>query len=88
MYPLKRAYNQYIQMRVDELIRVLKSFPPDLEVIASSDEEIWQVNPGSMRVTTLYSVDGDEIVEASEYVKAEDGEILDKHEALLIDLEI
>lgn len=75
-------------MRVEEFIHVLKSFPPELEVIACSDEDIWQLNPGAMRVTTLYSLEDDEVVDKDEYNKEEDGAILDEREALLIDLEI
>jgi len=75
-------------MKVAELINVLKSYNPEYEMFACSEEDLWQIGIGSFREATLHETANGDIVEPNDYNEEADGAITNTREALLIDLDL
>jgi len=75
-------------MKVHELINVLKSRDPELEVFACSDDDLWVISLPTFREASLYTTKGGDVVESDDYEPEKDGEILSQHNVLLLDLDL
>ena len=75
-------------MKVGELMNVLRSYNPEYDFMICSEEDIWVVEQTAFREATLLHTSSSLIVEEQGYNPQEDGTIVSKHEALIIDLDI
>ena len=75
-------------MKVGELMNVLRSYNPEYDFMICSEDDVWVVEQKSFREATLLHTSNDIIVEDRGYNPAEDGTIVSKREALLIDLDV
>lgn len=75
-------------MKVGELMNVLRSYNPEYDFMICSEDDIWVVEQMSFREATLLHTSNDFIVEESGYNPTENGTVVSKRKALLIDLDI
>jgi hypothetical protein len=71
-----------------EFVRLLASYDDNLQLFACSENNLWQVNTGCLRETTLQNTEGGDMVEENEYNSQTDGKIISQHEVLLLDLDL
>ncbi|HTY24583.1 MAG TPA: hypothetical protein VMC85_15725 [Desulfomonilaceae bacterium] len=75
-------------MRIRELVNVLRSYDPELEILINHEEDLWSVEQTSLREATLHSTSNGPMVESEQYNQAIDGAITGTTNVLLIDVDL
>jgi len=75
-------------VRIRELVNVLRSYDPELEILINHEEDLWSVEQTSLREATLHSTSNGPMVESEQYNQAIDGAITGTTNVLLIDVDL